>query len=106
MMLTANIPIMIAPGIFLLSRIAITAKPRPANNTGQLEMSPSPTRVAGLSTTIPAFLKPIMARNNPMPAPTPSFILLGIELIIYFLAGVTDNTINTIPATNTAASAC
>ena len=31
--LTAKIPKIIAPGIFRLSKIAITAKPRPANST-------------------------------------------------------------------------
>ena len=82
------------------------AKPTPVNITGQLEISPSPTRVAGLSTTTPAFCKPIIARNNPIPAPTPSFILRGMEFIIYFLAGVRLNPMNTNPANNTAARAC
>ena len=53
-----------------------------------------------------AFLRPIIARNKPIPAPTPSFILLGILLMIYLRAGVTLKAINTRPATNTAASAC
>ncbi len=94
-----------APGICLLSSMAIIANPSPANNTGQDEMSPRPTSVEGLSTTMPAFLNPIIARNNPIPAPMPSFIDFGIELIIYRLAGVTDSNKNTSPATNTAANA-
>ena len=69
-------------------------------------MSPKPTKVAGLSTTTPAFFKPMIARNKPIPAPTPNFIDLGILLMIYFLAGVILKPINTIPAINTAASAC
>ena len=54
---------------------------------------------------MPAFLNPMIARNNPIPAPMPSFIDFGIELIIYRLAGVTDSNKNTSPATNTAANA-
>ena len=80
--LTASIPMIIAPGICRLSRIAIMANPKPANNTGNDETSPKPTSVAGLSTTIPAFLNPIMAKNKPMPAPMPSFIERGMEVII------------------------
>ena len=104
--LTARIPIITAPGTPRLSRIAIIAKPNPVNRTGQLLMSPRPTKVAGLSTTTPAFLSPMIARNRPIPAPTPNFIDFGILLIMYFLAGVTLNPMNTKPATNTAASAC
>ena len=104
--LTAKIPIIIAPGTFLLSKIAIIAKPKPASSTGQDEMSPRPTSVAGLSTTTPAFLNPMIAKNKPIPAPIPSFIERGIELMIYFLAGVTLSAMNTIPAIKTAASAC
>ena len=96
----------IAPGTFLLSSIAMITNPSPVNSTGQLATSPNPTSVAGLSTTTPAFLRPIIARNKPIPAPTPSFIDLGILLIMYLRAGVTLNPINTIPATNTAANAC
>ena len=104
--LTARTPRIIAPGILRLSSIAIITKPSPVRITGQLVTSPKPTSVAGLSTTTPAFFKPMIARNKPIPAPTPSFILLGILLIIYLRAGVTLSPINTTPATNTAASAC
>ena len=48
----------------------------------------------------------MIARNNPIPAPTPNFILTGILLIIHCLAGVIESIKNTIPATNTAARAC
>ena len=81
-------------------------KPSPVNNTGQLDTSPKPTSVAGLSTTTPAFFNPMIARNKPIPAPTPSFIDFGMLLIMYLRAGVTLSPINTIPATNTAANAC
>ena len=71
----------------------------------QLRGSPSPTRVAGLSTTTPAFFKPIIAKNKPIPAPIPSFMPFGILLMMYFL-GVILKPRNTIPAINTAANAC
>ena len=99
-------PIIIEPGIPLLSSIAIAAKPTAASITGIEVTSPKPTRVAGLSTTIPAFLRPIIARKRPIPAPTPNFILFGILLIIQALAGVTDSNKNARPAINTAARAC
>jgi len=43
--------------------------------------------VAGLSTTIPAFLRPIIARNKPIPAPIPNFRDFGIAFIKYALNG-------------------
>ena len=86
--------------------MAIIAKPTAASITGIELTSPRPTKVAGLSTTTPAFFKPMIAKNKPMPAPTPNFILFGILLIIHWRAGVIDNIRNAIPAINTAASAC
>ena len=65
--LTAKIPMIIEPGIPLLSNTAIIPKPTAANITGIDATSPSVTRVAGLSTTIPAFFRPMIARNNPIP---------------------------------------
>ena len=104
--LTAKIPIMIDPVTPRLSRIAIIIKPTAAKITGIDVTSPKPTRVAGLSTTTPAFFNPMIARNKPIPAPTPNFMLFGILLMIHCLAGVTDNKINTKPATKTAVKAC
>ena len=34
--------------------------------------------------------RPIIAKNNPIPAPIPSFKLLGIEFISQALSGVKD----------------
>ena len=48
---------------------------------------------------------PMIAKNNPMPAPIPNFKLLGMELIIQALKGVSDMIKKTIPATNTAPNA-
>ena len=73
----------IDPGTPRLSKIAIIANPTAANITGIELTSPKPTKVAGLSTTTPAFFNPIIAKNNPMPAPTPNFILFGMLFIIH-----------------------
>ena len=53
----------------------------------------------------PIISSPIIAKNNPIPAPIPSFKLLGIELINHALIGVKDIIKNNTPATKTAPSA-
>ena len=63
------------------------------------------TSVTGWSPTTPIISKPIIAKNNPIPAPIPSFKLLGIELINHALKGVSDIAKKIIPATNTAPNA-
>ena len=45
-------------------------------------------QVAGLSTTIPAFLRPIIARNKPIPAPIPNFKILVLRLSSMLLKGI------------------
>ena len=102
----ASILITIAPGIFNLSKAIIKVNVNSANKTGADFKSPSPTRVAGLSTTIPAFFNPIIARNNPIPAPIPNFKDLGIALIKYALNGDMLIIKNKIPEQKTAANAC
>ena len=62
-------------------------------------------KVAGLSEVNPIIWNPIIAKNNPIPAPIPSFKLFGIELINQALIGVSEIIKNTIPATNTAPKA-
>ena len=47
----------------------------------------------------------MIAKNNPIPAPMPSFKLLGIELINHALIGVSEMIKNNTPATNTAPNA-
>ena len=44
----------------------------------------------------------MIAKNNPIPAPIPSFKLFGIELINQALMGVKDIAKNITPATRTA----
>ena len=79
------------------------AKP---NKTKRSFKLPNFIRV-GLSslTDKPIIWKPITARNIPIPAPIPSFKLLGIEFMIHARNGVTDAITNNTPATNTAPSA-
>ena len=77
-----------------------------ANKTGADFKSPNPTKVAGLSTTIPAFLRPIIARNKPIPAPIPNFRDFGIAFIRYALHGDKLISKNKIPEQKTAANAC
>ena len=45
--------------------------------------SPRPTRVAGLSTTMPAFFRAISARKKPMPAEMPKRRDMGMLLMIH-----------------------
>ena len=47
----------------------------------------------------------MIAKNNPIPAPIPSFKLFGIELISQALNGVSDIAKKITPATSTAPKA-
>jgi hypothetical protein len=46
----------------------MTKKPAMASRVGADRRSPSVTKVAGLATTMPAFLSAMMPRKRPMPA--------------------------------------
>ena len=48
----------------------------------------------------------MIAKKKPIPAPIPSFKLLGIEFINQALNGVREISRNNTPATKTAPSAC
>ena len=78
--------------------------PAPKRSKG-FDKSPSCTNVTGLSAVKPIISKPIIAKNNPIPAPIPSFKLFGIELISHALIGVKEIIKKTTPATKTAPSA-
>ena len=103
--LNAKIPIIIFPLTFIFSKTIIAMKVAHPSNTNGLLKSPNCTNVTGLSTTTSIICNPIMAKNNPIPAPIPNFKLLGIELINQALIGVRDIIKNNTPATNTAPSA-
>ena len=61
-----------------------------ASSALALERSPSVTSVVGSAATMPAFCRPISARNRPMPAAMPSFRLKGMALISHSRSGVTE----------------
>ena len=99
--LNTKIPIIIFPLIFIFSRTIIVTKARQPKITRGFLISPRVTSVTGWSATTPIISKPIIAKNNPIPAPIPSFKLFGIEFIIHALIGVNDIAKKRTPATNT-----
>ncbi len=96
---------MTAPVTLRADNAAIITKPRMQTIGSKLQMSPSPTSVPGLATTMPAFLSAMKPRNKPMPAAMPSFRLRGIALISHSRIGSTLIATNSTPETNTAPSA-
>ena len=100
--LKAIIPIIILPFIFSFSSTTIETNAKHPNNTKGFFKSPRVTKVTGWSPTTPIISSPIIAKNNPMPAPIPNFKLFGIELISHALNGVRDIIKNNTPATKTA----
>ena len=103
--LNAKIPIIIFPFTFIFSSTTITIKVAQPNKTNGLLKSPSFTKVTGSSTTTSIICNPMIAKNNPIPAPIPNFKLLGIELINQARIGVRDIIKNNTPATSTAPKA-
>ena len=95
----------ILPLTFNISNTIIAMNVAQPNNTNGLLRSPNCTNVTGLSTTTSIIWRPIIARNNPIPAPIPNLRLFGIELINQALIGVRDIIKNNTPATNTAPKA-
>ena len=76
-----------------------------ASTAGSAVMSPRPTSVAGLATTIPAFFNAINARNKPIPAAIPLRIGNGIELMIHSLILNKLSSVKQTPDRNTAPNA-
>ena len=100
--LNTIIPIIMFPLMFIFSITIIEINaPAPKSNSG-FERSPIWTRTTGLSAVSPIIWKPMIAKNNPIPAPIPSFKLFGIELINQALNGVSEIIKKTTPATSTA----
>ena len=83
----------------------MATKVRHPRRTNGFFISPKVTSVTGWSPTTPIISNPIIARNSPIPAPIPSFKLLGIEFINHDLIGVKDIIKNNTPATKTAPKA-
>ncbi len=82
MAVTTKILIMIAPRTFNWCKTTIIKNPNSANNTVGCLISPKPTKVAWLSTMIPAFFSAISARNKPIPPPIANLSDIGIALTI------------------------
>ena len=95
-------PITMAPGTLRASSTIITMKPRQARATVEPVGSPTVTRVTGWSTTIPAFFRPMSARKNPIPAPTPRRRLFGTASMTHWRNLVALRTMNRMPEQNTA----
>ena len=105
MILNTNIPMMMLPFTFIFSKTIIAIKVAHPKRTNGSPRLPNLTKVTGSSTTTSIICNPIIAKNNPIPAPIPNFKLFGIELISHALIGVKDIIKNNTPATNTAPSA-
>ena len=101
----ANIPIMIAPGIFLMESIEISKKPKPASKVLGFVKSPKLKKVAPLATIIPPFLSPIKPMNKPTPAPIAILRFKGMLSNIHRLKGVILIMKNKMPAIKTAPNA-
>ena len=97
-----KMPIIILPFTFILSKTIIAIKVAHPNKTNGSPKLPNCTNVTGLSTTTSIIWRPIIAKNNPIPAPIPNFKLLGIEFINHALIGVREMIKNNTPATSTA----
>ena len=97
--LKTSIPMIIFPLIFIFSKTTIKTKVKHPKSTKGFLISPKVTRVTGWSPTTPIISRPIIAKNNPIPAPIPSFKLLGIEFINQALKGVSDIAKKITPAT-------
>ncbi|MNN65201.1 hypothetical protein D3C81_1806830 [compost metagenome] len=104
-MVTARMPISTAPRTFNDSRPTIRKKPRVARIGAGCLRSPRPTRVAGLSTTIPALCSAISARNKPIPAAMAERSGSGMLFTIHSRIRKIDNRKNITADRNTAPSA-
>ncbi len=101
-MVTVNIPISIAPGIFLIERTAMTRKLITASRVSDCIMSPKLTRVASLATIIPPLFKPINPIKRPTPQPIAILRFIGILSSIHCRILVILMIMNNMPAMKTA----
>jgi hypothetical protein len=103
---TITIPISVPPMMRRALSAMIRTKPSRHNSAGPCLRSPSVTRVALLSTTIPDSSSAMMPRKRPTPAEIASFRFLGIELMMYSRSRKTEIRRKISPEQNTPASAC
>ena len=100
-----KMPIMIAPGIFLIDKAAIIRNPNEASIVSIFEKSPRANNVASLLIIMPPLFNPIIPINKPTPAPIAILKFIGMLAIIQLLRFVTLMIKNKIPAIKTAPSA-
>ena len=98
-------PLNTAAGTFLINSINVIRIPSNAKRAGADVRDPKPTTVDGSLTIIPAPLRPINARKNPIPAPIASLKSFGIALRIASLKPETVINKNITLEINTAAKA-
>ena len=94
-----------AAGTFLTYKTNVSTIPINARSAGGAISDPIPTKVEGSATIIPAPLRPMNARKNPIPAPIPNFKSTGI---MFRIASLTPEIViikKIMLETNTAASA-
>ena len=78
---TATMPMRMPPVTRRVSSVTMSNSPaRASRPPALLRSGERPTRTAGLATTSPALWRPIKVMKMPMPADTPIFSVLGIEL--------------------------
>ena len=102
---SVTIEIKIAPVTRFTIRTIVKIMPMSANITAGSERSPSCTKVAGLSTISPAFLRPIKAMNKPMPHCTPILREGGIDSAILVRTPVRERSKKRMPFHKTIPSA-
>ena len=78
----ARIPMSNAPGTFFITSTEVRMMPITPSKAVPWVMSPMLTKVAALSTMMPAFLSPMKAMKSPIPAPIARFIEAGIASTI------------------------
>ncbi len=102
---TARMPMRIAPREPTAISAAISSSPARASSAPGCASGPSVTSVSGWSTTRPAFCSPMIARKSPIPAMVASLIESGIARTSASWAPVSASARKSRPSTKTAASA-
>ena len=74
----ARIPMSNAPGTFFITSTEVMMMPIMPSKAVPWVMSPMLTKVAALSTMMPAFFSPMKAMKSPIPAPMARFSVAGM----------------------------
>lgn len=101
----ANMPNKMPPGTFIAKSTTVKMIPATARRTMGLVKSLRVTKVASLSTIMPALFKPIKAMKRPIPLGIAFFKFDGMDFNIASLTLKKEKIINKIPSKNTAVKA-